>query len=34
MMKIIILKISELETYLQRPIKQVTIKDCGEFVVQ
>ena len=30
----VILKISELETYLQRPIKQVTIKDCGEFVVQ
>ena len=29
----VILQISEMETYLQRPIKQVTIKECGEFTV-
>ena len=29
----VIEKISELETYLQRPIKQISIKDCGEFIV-
>ena len=27
----VILKIAEMETYLQRPVKQVTIKECGEF---
>ena len=30
----VIEKISEMDTYLQRPIKQVFIKDCGEFTVQ
>ena len=30
----VIEKISEMDTYLQRPAKQVTIKDCGEFTVQ
>jgi cyclophilin family peptidyl-prolyl cis-trans isomerase len=30
----VIEKISEMDTYLQRPVKQVTIKDCGEFTVQ
>ena len=29
----VIEKISEMETYLQRPIKQISIKDCGEFTV-
>ena len=30
----VIEKISEMETYLQRPVKQVSIKECGEFTVQ
>ena len=30
----VIEKISEMDTYLQRPVKQVTIKECGEFTVQ
>jgi cyclophilin family peptidyl-prolyl cis-trans isomerase len=30
----VIEKISEMETYLQRPVKQVTIKECGEFTVK
>ena len=29
----VIEKISEMETYLQRPIKQISIKECGEFIV-
>ena len=29
----VIEKISETETYLQRPVKQIAIKDCGEFIV-
>jgi cyclophilin family peptidyl-prolyl cis-trans isomerase len=29
----VIEKISEMDTYLQRPIKQISIKDCGEFIV-
>lgn len=29
-----IVKISEMDTYLQRPVKQVSIKECGEFIVQ
>ena len=29
----VIEKISEMETYLQRPIKQISIKECGEFSV-
>ena len=30
----VIEKISEIDTYLQRPVKQVTIKECGEFTVK
>ena len=30
----VIEKISEMDTYLQRPVKQVSIKECGEFTVQ
>ena len=30
----VIEKISEMETYLQKPVKQVSIKECGEFIVQ
>ena len=30
----VIEKISEMETYLQKPVKQVSIKECGEFTVQ
>ena len=29
----VIEKISEMETYLQRPIKQISIKDCGEYII-
>lgn len=29
----VIEKISEMDTYLQRPVKQIAIKDCGEFIV-
>ena len=29
----VIEKISEMETYLQRPVKQIAIKECGEFIV-
>ena len=29
----VIEKISEMETYLQRPVKQISIKECGEFTV-
>ena len=29
----VIEKISEMDTYLQRPVKQIAIRDCGEFTV-
>ena len=29
----VIEKISEMDTYLQRPVKQISISDCGEFIV-
>ena len=29
----VIEKISDMETYLQRPVKQLSIKECGEFIV-
>ena len=29
----VIEKISEMDTYLQRPVKQISIMDCGEFIV-